>query len=222
MCRNSKFCTELGENPEEWDRLCPLPPPTYFKESLNYFIESYQLALRGQKDEAIASLQKTRSDDLRQWYVEHGAMSGWHHRIKGLGVPKRPKYSGPLEPNKSFAIYEAEIYKRDGYVCRYCQSRLVDTRALLKMEKIVGSENFKVKGKGNEVRHGVSLVFRATVDHVKPLSVGGRTTLGNLVTSCWSCNYGKYNALLEDMKINDPFDSPPNTNLHWDGLTSTL
>ena len=218
MCRKSKFCTELGQDASKWSQTCPLSPPTYFEDSLNYFIESYQLALKGQKDEAIATLQKTRSDDLRHWFVEHGQMSGWHHRVKGLGSPKRPKYSGPLDPNKSFAKYESEIYKRDCYICRYCQSRVVDTKALLKMEKIVGAENFKVKGSGNQIRHGVSLVFRATVDHVKPLSSGGRTTLDNLVTSCWSCNYGKYNALLEDMKIDNPFKRLPNPISGWNGL----
>ena len=218
MCRKSKFCTELGQDASKWSQTCPLSPPTYFEDSLNYFIESYQLALKGQKDEAIATLQKTRSDDLRHWFVEHGQMSGWHHRVKGLGSPKRPKYSGPLDPNKSFAKYESEIYERDGHVCRYCHSRVVDTKVLLKMEKIVGAENFKVKGSGNQIRHGVSLAFRATVDHVKPLSRGGRTTLDNLITSCWSCNYGKYNALLEDMNIEDPFKRPPNLISGWNGL----
>jgi len=28
-------------------------------------------------------------------------------------------------------------------------------------------------------------------DHVVPLSVGGETTLSNLVTACWDCNHGK-------------------------------
>ena len=218
MCRNSKFCTELGQDINKWSKTCPLRPPTYFDDSLNYFIESYQMALNGKKDEAIATLQKTQSDELRYWFVEHGQMSGWHHRIKGLGIPKRPKYSGPLDSNKSFAKYESEIYKRDGYVCRYGQSRVVDTKVLLNMENLVGAENFKVKGKGNQIRHGVSLAFRATVDHVKPLSAGGRTTIDNLVTSCWGCNYGKYNALLEDMNIEDPFKRPPNLISGWNGL----
>ena len=85
MCRgDSKFCTKLGTDPEKWSRKCPLPPPVYFEESLNYFIESYKLALMDQKDEAIAVLQKTRSDELREWYVEHGSYSGHKHRVNLL------------------------------------------------------------------------------------------------------------------------------------------
>lgn len=218
MCRNSSYCTELGKNPEKWSRTCPLPPPDFFHTSFKFFIAAYELAIQGKILESIAMLEKTESDRLRYWYEEHGQMSGWHHRINGLGAPKKRKYSGPLEANKSFAKFEGEVYGRDGYVCRYCLNKVIDTKALLKMEKLVGSDQFKVKGKSNRIRHGISLAFRATVDHVKPLSQGGRTELGNLVTSCWSCNYGKTNALLEDMGIEDPFDRPPNPALAWNGL----
>ena len=218
MCRNSSYCTELGKNPEKWSRTCPLPPPDFFHTSFKFFIAAYELAIQGKILESIAMLEKTESDRLRYWYEEHGQMSGWHHRINGLSAPKKRKYSGPLEVNKSFAKFEGEVYGRDGYVCRYCLNKVIDTKALLKMEKLVGSDQFKVKGKSNRIRHGISLAFRATVDHVKPLSQGGRTELGNLVTSCWSCNYGKTNALLEDMGIEDPFDRPPNPALGWSGL----
>ena len=86
------------------------------------------------------------------------------------------------------------------------------------MENMVGSAQFKVKGKGNQIRHGVALTFRAPADHVVPMSFGGRTNLDNLVTSCWNCNYGKYNALLEQMGINDPRDTDLDSKLNWNGL----
>lgn len=218
MCRKSSYCTELGVDIEKWSRTCPLPPPDFFQKSFKFFIAAYELALQGKISESNTTLEKTGSDKLRYWYVEHGQMSGWHHRINGLNAPKKRKYKGSLELNKSFAKFEREVYRRDGYVCRYCQNKVIDTKALLKMEKLVGSDHFKVIGKSNQLRHGVSLAFRATVDHVTPLSQGGRTELGNLVTSCWSCNYGKANALLADMRINDPFDRPPNLDLGWNGL----
>ena len=103
MCRgDSKFCTKLGTDPEKWSRKCPLPPPVYFEESLNYFIESYKLALRDQKDEAIAVLQKTRSDELREWYVEHGSYSGHKHRVNLLKKPLPEKYTGQRETKENF------------------------------------------------------------------------------------------------------------------------
>ena len=139
-----------------------------------------------------------------------------------LAFPKPKKYTGILETQKTITPFESEVYRRDGYRCRYCLIRVIDTKALMQMEKIVGAPHFKVKGKGNQIRHGIALAFRATADHVVPISFGGRTNLDNLVTSCWNCNYGKYNALLEQMKIDNPCDRPTiNENL-WDGLTSTL
>jgi len=94
---------------------------------------------------------------------------------------------------------------------------LVDTKVLMKMEKMVGKKYFKVKGMNSE-RHGVALVLRATIDHIKPLSRGGRTRIDNLVTSCWSCNYGKLNATLEQLWISNPLKKRSNPNRYWNGL----
>ena len=224
MCRgDSKFCTKLGTDPEKWSRKCPLPPPVYFEESLNYFIESYKLALRDQKDEAIAVLQKTRSDELREWYVEHGSYSGHKHRVNLLKKPLPEKYTGQRETKENFNPAEQrEIYQRDNYTCRYCEIKVIDERVLKKMEKIIGSQHFKAAGDTNALRHGVVFSFKATVDHVNPVSNGGETTQDNGVTSCWNCNLGKYDALLYQMEIDDPRCRPViNKNL-WDGLTSTL
>jgi 5-methylcytosine-specific restriction endonuclease McrA len=48
-------------------------------------------------------------------------------------------------------------------------------------------------------------MFVATLDHVTPWSLGGRTDESNLVTSCWSCNYGKANFTVEQIGIRNPF-----------------
>jgi hypothetical protein len=96
---------------------------------------------------------------------------------------------------------------------------VIDTKALLKMEKIVGKKYFKVKGKNIE-RHGVALVLRATIDHIKPLSHGGRTRVDNLITSCWSCNYGKLNATLEQLGLDNPLKRITITRSKWGGLMS--
>ena len=222
MCfGKSKFCTELGTDPEKWSSKCPLPPPTYLEEYLNYFIESYKLALKGQKDEAIAALQKIRSDKLREWYVVHSSYSGHRNRVNGLGKPLPEKYIGKLDARERFSVAEErEINQRDNYICRYCEGKVIDKRVLKKMEKKIGSEHFKVSGNSNAIRHGLVFFIRATVDHVLPRSYGGLTDIDNSVTSCWSCNYGKRNALLYQMGIDDPRDRPIiNKNL-WDGLTS--
>lgn len=222
MCRNAKFCTELGVNPDQWSKSTPLPPPNFFRDSLNYFIVSLQQIANGEQEAALFSLEKTRSNDLRQWFVEHGQMSGWHHRVKILNLPKPSKYQGNLEANKSIKPFESEVFLRDGYVCQYCNLRVIDFKVLKKAEKYFGNEHFVASGKSNQIRHGISLVFRATADHVLPMSYGGRTNLDNLVTCCWSCNYGKYNALLEQMGLDDPRNRKINPSQKWDGAISLI
>jgi hypothetical protein len=231
MCYKTKFYTELGEefciklgkDPEKWSRKCPLPPPAYFDDSLNYFIESYQLALRGQDNEAVATLQKTRSDHMREWFEEHGSYSGHKHRVNLLGKPLPEKFTGKRETRTAFSIKEQrEIYQRDNYTCRYCEIRVIDERVFIKMETVIGSEHFKAKGSTNALRHGMIFSFKATVDHVIPISYGGETTRDNGVTSCWNCNLGKYDALLYQMEIDDPRDRPVINKHPWDGLTLTL
>jgi 5-methylcytosine-specific restriction endonuclease McrA len=217
MCRNADWCSELDPNPKKWSKNCPLPPPSYFNQSLNVFIKAYKAAEAGDKNLAIRLLADTRGEELRNWYIEHGQMSGWHYRVKALNKPKPKRFTGVLEKNKSFAKYEAQVYQRDGYRCGYCGIRVIDTKALLKMEKIVGKKYFKVKGKNNE-RHGVALALRATIDHINPLSHGGRTRIENLITSCWSCNYGKLNATLEQLGILNPLKKPRNPDRYWNGL----
>lgn len=224
MCRGeSKICTELGTDPMQWSRKCPLPPPAYFEDSLKYFIESYELAIKGQIDEAVVVLQKTRSDELRDWYVEHGSYSGHNHRVNLLKKPLPEKYTGKREMRTTFyAAEQRKIYQRDNYTCRYCETKVINEKVLEKMEKIIGSKYFKAVGDTNALRHGIVFSFRASIDHVKPISYGGETTLDNGVTSCWNCNIGKYDALLDQMEIDDPRDRAViNKNL-WDGLTSTL
>ena len=217
MCRESDWCSELNPDPKKWSKNCPLQPPKYFDKALNAFIKAYRAAEDGDIKRAVKLLTDTKSEDLRHWYMEHGQMSGWHFRVKALKKPKLEKFTGILETNKSFSKYESQIYKRDGYQCRYCGLRVIDTKSLLKMEKMVGKQIFRVKGKNSE-RHGVALALRATIDHVKPLSRGGRTRIDNLVTSCWSCNYGKLNATLEQLGITNPLKRRNNPNRYWNGL----
>ena len=220
MCRNAKFCSELGTDSTQWDPYCPLPLPKHLETSLELFIDAFDLAILGSVVESLEALSKTKSDELRNWYVEHGQMSGWHHRVKGLNRAKPTKYLGGIDSNKRIAPFERAVYRRDGYRCWYCHIKVVDARVLKLMEKLVGVQNFKSTGKSNALRHGIALTFRATADHVTPLSYGGKTSMENLVTSCWNCNYGKLNALLEEMNIADPTKREINEDSKWDGMLS--
>jgi hypothetical protein len=74
-----------------------------------------------------------------------------------------------------------------------------------KAQSLIG-KTYLPLGSTNLTRSGFYLMFVATLDHVLPLSLGGRTNESNLVTSCWSCNYGKANFTVEQIGINNPLD----------------
>ena len=61
-----------------------------------------------------------------------------------------------------------EIFKRDNFSCVYCGKNSIDDKVKLH------------------------------VDHIKPVSLGGKSNDKNLVTSCLECNLGKSDYLLSD------------------------
>jgi len=221
MCRKSDYYTELGTDPAQWSTRTPLPHPEYFEKSLEAFIRAFEFAKVQDVSNAVSFLSMTKSDELRNWFVEHGQMSGWHHRAKILSHPKDSRSNGKTVKRVSFASFASEIYARDGYLCRYCSAKVIDITALKRFEKWVGTENFRATGRTNEARHGIALVFRATIDHVVPVSAGGPTELANLVTACWSCNYGKAGASLESIGLTDPRKFAIKKLEGWSGLIGT-
>jgi hypothetical protein len=116
--------------------------------------------------------------------------------------------------------YAWEVFRRDGYLCRYCGLRVIPKQVFTAFERVVGAQAFRATGT-NDQRNGVVLAFRANVDHVVPWKLGGVTTPENLVTACWSCNYGKAGYSIEQLGIEDPRSFGPSPS-EWDGLLSHL
>ncbi len=220
MCRRADFCSELGTDVSLWSKECPLPPPTYFHDLLNIFEHAYMAAINGDTERAISLIPNFRSDDVRFWFNEHGQMSGYKHRYNGLGKIKISPFEGELETNRSIEKIANSVYNRDSYHCRYCGTPVVDKKVFKNFEKKVGEKNFKATGKNNLERNGLIFAFRATADHVLPIKQGGKTTLENLVTSCWVCNYGKAEKTLEQIGLDDPRDRFILRRPTWLGLTN--
>jgi hypothetical protein len=59
--------------------------------------------------------------------------------------------------------------------------------------QVLQRDNFKCQYCGRGIENGIKLV----VDHINPRSKGGLATLDNLVTSCFECNMGKRDYLLD-------------------------
>jgi 5-methylcytosine-specific restriction endonuclease McrA len=77
-----------------------------------------------------------------------------------------------------------------------------------------------ISGRGNLRRHPLRLLAQATFDNVVPITRMGRNDETNMVTACWSCNFGKDNYTLEELGIRRMVvaSSPPVPQSAWNGL----
>jgi len=212
-----KICALLGDDSTKWNRHSPLPPPEWFHESLTFFAESVKLLAQGEHSEALNLLQKTREGEIRDFFVLHGQQSAYFRYRCATKSKVAQSVSRSVTPRMDLSI-EREVFKRDKYCCRYCGIGVIPKKFLKKYAVLIGIENFPI-GRTNATRHGVILGFQAVADHVQPYSEGGLTDLSNMVTSCWSCNYGKANYTLADLDLDDPRDRNPVGILDWNGLT---
>ena len=219
MCRGNSRCSKLGDDANRWSKVAPLMPPDWFREQLRIFAEAVRLAANNDVVAAQAELTTIRSEELQNWFSEHGQVSG-RIRQRHLGITKgvaREPRDSRIVPAK----LEKEVLQRDNYLCRYCSLPLVAKSVLHAFSKLMGPESFRSIGKNLE-RHGIAMVFRANIDHVVPWNFGGQTVMDNLVSACQCCNYGKASFTLDQIGIDDPRQRPANDVSHWDGLTSLL
>jgi len=220
MCRGKQICTELGDQPNTWSKQAPLLPSVWFGGQLIAFSNAVRSAAAGDVTSARDQLRMVRSDDLRAWYVGHGKQAG-HCRYPHLGrLPPEVAKSTPVPP-ASPKRFMKEVFKRDGYRCRYCTLRVIPEEVLKAFSKVVGVDTFCPTGTDQQ-RHGAALAFRANADHVVPWSLGGQTDPDNLVTACWSCNYGKDCYTLGQIGLEDPRARAVQAPDTWDGLVSLV
>ena len=223
MCRGhaKTVCVILGANPAKWDRFSPLPPPSWFQDAIHSFERAVALASTGALIESQDALGAIREPELREFFEEHGQQT-YRFRTMGRGIERLAPGVRDLDPVRAISgELQRKVMERDGYLCRYCQIPVVPKSVLAAYAKVMGPEVFPTAN-SNAGRHGVVLAFRANVDHVLPHNRGGRTDLANLVTSCWSCNYGKNRFTVEELGLDDPRDRAPTQLDRWHGLTEYL
>ncbi len=219
MCRGKLQCNELGVNFDTWNTKTPLKPPTWFSNQINIFEHAFELATQGNIQKSIEILQTIRNIDLQDWYIEHGQVSG-RFRNKILQIPRNKSKDILCDPLRSPEKYAEEVFKRDSYTCQYCGGKVISKKIFKKYEDLVGSDHFKSTGT-NRQRHGIVLASRANADHIIPWNLGGKTDPDNLITSCWSCNYGKAGYTLEQLQLDNPKDNDY-LNKDWFGLQNYI
>lgn len=206
MCRqgDAKFCSELGQDLSLWSTNAPLKKPEWVKESFQILFDAITLASVGKVDTAQSKLKNSRDLEMRTWYDVHAQnIAKWRFDAYKVEAPA-PKL--PLDPVKTFSKFESKLFARDNYKCRYCTDPVIPKKVFEKAQSLIGSTDLPL-GRTNLTRSGFYLMFVATLDHVVPWSLGGRTDESNLVSSCWSCNYGKANFTVDQIGIGNPFNS---------------
>ena len=214
MCRKQRGCTELGD-PAFWSHLAPLPPPEWARVSVRRLGDAIRAATRDDREAALSILTEIDSQRLRAWGAEHGQMSG-RHRCNGA----RNGGEAALRAGRSISdSLRLRIHERDSYHCRYCGMEIIVRPAIKAFARYISGPAF-TWGSTLESRHGAALLAVAQVDHLVPYNAGGTLSEDNLVTACWSCNYGKDGFTLEQLGLDDPRSRPPVVS-DWDGLASS-
>ncbi|MBN8697152.1 MAG: HNH endonuclease [Bacteroidetes bacterium] len=220
MCRGRNICSKLGTNPEKWDINSPLPTPYWFADQMDIFESAVNEFIVGDKESCLIKLKQIRSEEITNWYVEHGQMSGRHRNLI-LKVPPPPTIDVTLrDPIRSPQKIQGAVFERDGYKCRYCGNKLLSQEFIRLFIKKLGSQLFQ-RGETNITTHGIIHIAWPVADHVIPWNKGGRTNLENLVSSCATCNYGKDGYTIEQLGIQNPFYREPIPD-KWNGLTNRI
>ena len=205
MCKkgDAEFCSELGRDSSSWSSDAPLEKPDWIQDSFQLLVDAITYASAGKIELARSILKNSRDLEMRTWYHVHAQnIATWRSETLKIEAPEPIL---PLDPENRFSKFESILFARDNYKCRYCADPVIPKKVFKKAQSLIGSTDLPL-GRTNLTRSGFYLMFVATLDHVMPWSLGGRTDESNLVTSCWSCNYGKANFTVKQIGINNPLD----------------
>jgi len=222
MCREKKFCEVLGTDSSKWDRQCLIRMPSFFEDAVENFSSAVSHLACGDKVKSLQALKKCNSESVGKFYIEHGKQSSyfrvnnWRKTRKNNSLLKK-KNDTKKTPSASL---NKEVFERDFYRCRYCGLRIITKEVFHEYGRLVGPVNFSTV-RSEIIRNGLTLGLRGVADHVFPYSLGGKTQMDNLVTSCYSCNFGKWEYKLEQLDLEDPFSRQLKDD-GWRGLTEFL
>lgn len=110
------------------------------------------------------------------------------------------------------------LFAHDGWRCRFCDCRVVPPKVRTAMRAALPGA---IPWTETDGFHGAFYAMSASVDHVVPHSAGGTNEETNLVTACWSCQFGRGAWSLEEVGLLDPRTRPPVKD-GWDGLERLL
>jgi hypothetical protein len=195
--------------------------PTFFDDAVESFSRAVSELTKGNKKESLEALAASNAAEVGKFYIDHGQQSAYFRVINRKEIDKTNRLEKKLNlsPRDRPSITN-EVFERDFYRCRYCNLRIITGEVFSEYSRIVGSDIFSDE-KGNNKRNGLTLGLRGVADHIEPYALGAGTEINNLITSCYSCNFGKAGYTLDQLKIEDPRSRQPKDD-GWRGLTNYL
>lgn len=110
---------------------------------------------------------------------------------------------------------QIEIFARDGWRCRFCGTKVICKAARTVLIRAFPQEAYWPRQEFK--RHAALYALASSLDHVVPHARGGRNEVGNFVTACYCCQFGRGQWLLQEVEVEDPRVFPPLLD-DWDGL----
>jgi hypothetical protein len=194
--------------------LAPLPEHGAAAEMLS---EAVDKILIGKLDEAHNLVR--RADIAALFDFALLVMSGKDATIqRRRPVQKNSNDTERLAARMPSAQTARALFARDGWRCRFCGCRVVPPKARAAMRSALPGA---IPWSEDEGYHGAFYAISASIDHIIPHSAGGTNEDYNLVTACWSCQFGRGAYSLEEVGLLDPRMHPPIKDA-WDGLERLL
>lgn len=191
-----------------------LPPIPEFEEAADLLSQAADSLLAGDLGNCAKCLVEADLRPLREFaFLLAGPIKPEIHlQSRNPIFDPVPKENRPRMPT---SVESKSIFARDGYRCRFCQSRIVVKDAHKIFAKFLPEQ--ARKGRTNEDNHFGISTLTGSIDHLLPYSRGGGNELENLVTACGPCQFGRNQWTLEEVQIESPMNYEPIVD-DWDGL----
>jgi len=194
----------------------PLPYPKKFDEGGDRFVEAVNVAVSGNPKRAREMVEAIDHEPMVKWFDETAQHVG-SVRLKLFGGQPGKRSGGGKRDMRVTRV--RRVAARDGYLCGYCDIRVIEPEILRKIDTLLGGGilHKRSKPRNNRSYHGIWLMTAVTLDHIEPLAKNHDDSDGNLVTCCWSCNFSKYHYEITELRLASPRKNR-GANSNWQGL----
>lgn len=184
------------------DRQClrePIPEIEIAARRLNEAVSAH---LRGERELAERLLREADDKIIWHWLDEAwGKTSIYNQKRRTLPPPVIPS-SERAKPRQATPATKRLIHERDGYYCRFCKMPVIRAEVRSAIRRAYPSA--VAWESANATQHAAFQCMWAQYDHILPHTRGGESGVENVYLTCAACNYGRGNALLEELDLLHP------------------